>query len=660
MNNIIHTLHRIRRAALAVALGVSLAGAAHATPPVAATFSLNDPAVTATAARSLHALSSGERVHLRAVPLGASASQRTVDLELQRIEVFAPDARIRLHAPDGQIEQRSPRATAYLRGQVVGRPDSRAMFAVEADGHLRALINLDGQIIAHDDTRELSMATAQRMDSVRDPAGAKPFRCGNTRQQSPSFAGRINPDSMAAALQGSADGGADALLPATVPDANNSGPLRTATLMIETDYELFQRFGYSASTVERYISDLTTYIGGIYQNELNVALTIGEINIYTSASSNPWTAQLADDALEDLRSRWATSRRGTLRTAVMLLSGKSLSGASNWVSGLAYVDAMCDDNYGYGVVGGIGFGYGGNFNPASPAIVWDSLGYAHELGHIFASYHTHEFERTPGQNQPVDCCARSNYGGLCASVSPTLPGRGSLYGGSSGVPVGTIMSYCHHLTGSYSNMAESFGQGVVYGVNASRVPAYMRSRVEATAAWAPQCLPVTSAPPVSHVLSVDFQGGGAGAVFSSPAGLSCSGDCSSSFVNGTQVTLAAIPASGSRFAGWGGDCSGTGQCLLTLTASRSVIARFERETPNSARLACFFDWAERLYPGYFHPAGGSARLDDASWFIRYYATQDAYLGVEKGSARLYYLGPESGGQLFDMGRVNDWLLLSGC
>lgn len=658
MNNIAHILSRIRCATLAVALGGLLAGGTHAAPSLAASFSLNDPAATATAARSMHALSAGERVRLQAVPLGASATQRTVDLELQRVDVFAPGARVRLHAPDGQIELRTPRTTAYLRGSVVGRPDARAMFAVEADGRLRALINLDGQVIAHDDTRELSMASALRIDGARTSPGVKPFRCGNTRQHAPSFAGRINPDSLSAALQGSEGTPMDAL-PATV-SAASAGPLRTATLMIETDYELFQRLGYSASTVERYIADLTAYIGGIYQNELNVALTIGEINIYTSSGNNRWTAQWADDALEQLRGYWATNRSGTLRTAVMLLSGKSLSGTSDWVSGLAYVDAMCDDGYGYGVVGGIGFGYGGSFNPASPAMVWDSLGYAHELGHVFSSFHTHEFERTPGQNQPVDCCARSNYGGLCANVSPTLPGRGSLYGGSPGIRAGTIMSYCHHLTGSYGNMAESFGESVVYGVNAERVPAYMRSRIEDTAAWAPQCLPASSAPPATYSLSVDFQGSGAGAVFSSPAGLSCSGDCSASFSGGTQVTLAAMPATGSRFAGWGGDCSGTGQCLLTLGANRSVSARFEREAPDSARLACFFDWAEGGYPAYFHPAGGSARLDDASWFIRYYATQDAYLGVEKGGARLYYLGPESGGQLFDMGRVNDWLLLSGC
>jgi uncharacterized repeat protein (TIGR03803 family) len=67
---------------------------------------------------------------------------------------------------------------------------------------------------------------------------------------------------------------------------------------------------------------------------------------------------------------------------------------------------------------------------------------------------------------------------------------------------------------------------------------------------------------------------GNGRVTSSPAGIDCPGSCAASFAPGTQVTLTASGASGSSFSGWGGACSGTGSCVVTMNASQSVTAAF--------------------------------------------------------------------------------------
>jgi hypothetical protein len=40
------------------------------------------------------------------------------------------------------------------------------------------------------------------------------------------------------------------------------------------------------------------------------------------------------------------------------------------------------------------------------------------------------------------------------------------------------------------------------------------------------------------------------------------------------VSLTAAAASGSSFAGWGGSCSGTGACTVSMTAARTVSATF--------------------------------------------------------------------------------------
>ncbi|MGD9853168.1 MAG: hypothetical protein AB7T38_18115, partial [Nitrospirales bacterium] len=75
------------------------------------------------------------------------------------------------------------------------------------------------------------------------------------------------------------------------------------------------------------------------------------------------------------------------------------------------------------------------------------------------------------------------------------------------------------------------------------------------------------------ILSVSLTGNGN--ISSTPSGLICSsGTCSGTFTEGTSVTLVALPTSGYNFTGWGGVCSGTGSCAVTLSSSKSVSATF--------------------------------------------------------------------------------------
>jgi hypothetical protein len=67
---------------------------------------------------------------------------------------------------------------------------------------------------------------------------------------------------------------------------------------------------------------------------------------------------------------------------------------------------------------------------------------------------------------------------------------------------------------------------------------------------------------------------GSGTVTSSPSGINCPSTCSASLAPGTQVTLTAAPANGWGFSGWGGDCSGVGNCVVTMNTAQSVTATF--------------------------------------------------------------------------------------
>jgi Divergent InlB B-repeat domain len=84
-----------------------------------------------------------------------------------------------------------------------------------------------------------------------------------------------------------------------------------------------------------------------------------------------------------------------------------------------------------------------------------------------------------------------------------------------------------------------------------------------------------------HLLTVSEAGTGHGSVTSSPAGVDCGSTCSTSFDAGTVVTLTPTAASGSSFTGWGGDCSGTDACRLTMSADHTVTATFDTKAPGA-------------------------------------------------------------------------------
>jgi Divergent InlB B-repeat domain len=76
-------------------------------------------------------------------------------------------------------------------------------------------------------------------------------------------------------------------------------------------------------------------------------------------------------------------------------------------------------------------------------------------------------------------------------------------------------------------------------------------------------------------LGVTFPGTGAGAV-SDGANETCHTPCAFALPEGRSYTLTATPDPGSTFAGWGGACSGTGDCTVPLNGNIEVSARFNK------------------------------------------------------------------------------------
>ena len=83
----------------------------------------------------------------------------------------------------------------------------------------------------------------------------------------------------------------------------------------------------------------------------------------------------------------------------------------------------------------------------------------------------------------------------------------------------------------------------------------------------------------SYKLSVVKTGTGSGKITSSPAGISCGASCEAEYEEGTEVTLSPEAATGDEFIEWGGACTGSGACKVTMSSAKSVSARLEPEPP---------------------------------------------------------------------------------
>ena len=89
--------------------------------------------------------------------------------------------------------------------------------------------------------------------------------------------------------------------------------------------------------------------------------------------------------------------------------------------------------------------------------------------------------------------------------------------------------------------------------------------------------------PIQYALTVSKSGAGTGTVTSVPSGITCGADCNELYNAGTVVTLTALASVGSTFTGWSGSgCSGTGTCVVTMSAARNVVATFSSPAPEPA------------------------------------------------------------------------------
>jgi hypothetical protein len=96
--------------------------------------------------------------------------------------------------------------------------------------------------------------------------------------------------------------------------------------------------------------------------------------------------------------------------------------------------------------------------------------------------------------------------------------------------------------------------------------------------WGPVTRVTIVPAPSDQTLGVTLMGTGSGRVTSIPSGIDCGSICEQVFPGAAPVTLSAVAVDGSAFNGWGGACTGTGDCVVPMDKSYTLIATFGRIT----------------------------------------------------------------------------------
>ena len=178
----------------------------------------------------------------------------------------------------------------------------------------------------------------------------------------------------------------------------------------------------------------------------------------------------------------------------------------------------------------------------------------------------------------------------CAGQTPTPTGSGTATTASYNFKLNNLISVgkgCVNVTILQDNTTPpmittitskgyNVGDASCASSNPNRVEREYQALISSSGVPAP---PPPPPPPSTYDLTVTKEGTGSGTVTSDVGGINCGATCTANYSDGTVVTLSASASGGSTFASWSGEgCSGTGTCIVTMSASRNVTATFNLQS----------------------------------------------------------------------------------
>jgi hypothetical protein len=325
-----------------------------------------------------------------------------IELELQEVNILPADFQV-INGATGQ-EMEFARGKHY-RGVVKGQSNSLVALSVFPTEVMGLISTGEGNLVLG----KLKGASAKHLlYNDRDLLIEAPFTCGTVDDNTAYTADQLTFE----------------------PDAATVAAC--AKIYVEVDYDIYQNKGSSAATTS-YITGLFGQSAALYQNEsINITLA-SPLVIWTTRQESPYgKARSSSQLLSRFQSRIGSNGlagKGDLGHLVALRGGGGIAAGFNGFCSSNDANSVCFS------------GINSTYNNV-PTYSWSVEVFTHEMGHLMGSRHTHACVWN-GNNTAIDGC-NTTEGGCPRPPTP----------GSAG---GTIMSYCHLVSGVGINFNNGFG-----------------------------------------------------------------------------------------------------------------------------------------------------------------------------------------------------------
>ncbi|MEZ6209855.1 MAG: M12 family metallo-peptidase [Phycisphaerales bacterium] len=277
-------------------------------------------------------------------------------LELRSHSVRSLNYKLFVQGADGQLTEVEPGPVTTFRGHVAGSPGSAVAGAWTDSGFEAQIVTPDGINYFVEPARKyLGDAPANeyftyRNDHVTNPGG----ECGVD----------IDPGAKHNHNDGIIDNG-----------TGDCGGMCVAQIGCDADFEFYQDFGSSVTSVENRINLVLNATSNQYESQCGIQFEISGIVVRT-AEPDPYSSSDGGTLLNQLQSEWLSNQGGIEHDIIHLFTGKDITtpGQGNSTIGIASVGVVCTNN---------DVGTVENFSPNSCAFDLS----AHEIGHNWSAQH---------------------------------------------------------------------------------------------------------------------------------------------------------------------------------------------------------------------------------------------------------------------------------